>query len=75
MILPPEEAKQKVCPFMSKAVAVAEVGSWIEKQHCLADGCMAWRWAELRSPQEYADRKPSLPYTPKPAGFCGATSG
>lgn len=44
-----DEAKQKWCPFVQ---AVGEFGSYTNrgdfKKTCLASGCMAWRWNELK---------------------------
>lgn len=67
MILEPKKATKKVCPLMSRQFPTKD-----QKQLCLADGCMKWRWAPLRSPDEFQARKEWHSDPSPPAGYCGA---
>lgn len=43
-----EEAKTKVCPFMSNSVANATDGTWWEVK-CICGNCMAWQYTKETS--------------------------
>lgn len=87
MILSPEEAKTKWCPHARIAKGEASTNRSEEWDHdamnyvtapdsgayCLADRCMAWRWAKDRSPEEVEQRNSWMNGQAKPpAGYCGA---
>ena len=53
MILTEKEAKEKNCPG-------DRFNSWEGTAHCVASGCMAWRWAEFH-----------IQATKERRGYCG----
>ncbi|MDH4228358.1 MAG: hypothetical protein OEW11_01270 [Nitrospirota bacterium] len=71
MLMTPEEAQTKWCPFSntppSKALPTpSTVGRRLEaagNSTCLADSCAVWRW--------WADPKGEQPGDYSPMGFCG----
>ncbi len=60
MLVTPEEARDKYCPFRHSKVAALISKNGGTDYNCIAEQCMMWRW--LKVPED--GRRPSI-------GFCG----
>jgi hypothetical protein len=68
MILTEQEAKTKLCPFMSCRNSQSKGADGDGVVFCQASDCMAWRWGDNSGPEDLAWRQDK----PLPKGFCGA---
>ena len=46
MLVTPEEARDKYCPFRHKEVAAIISKNGGEDYNCIAEQCMMWRWQD-----------------------------